>query len=221
MDFLSQGSQDREQWASKFGFIMAAAGSAVGLGNIWRFPYVTGKYGGSTFLFVYLIVVIIIGTSLMLAEFALGRSSGTDVVDTFKTLGGKRWGIVGWMGFFSGFVVLSYYAVIAGWTLAYMFKSLTGLMEEAAAGRAAEYFSAFVSVPVQAIAYHLAVMAVCVAVVYRGIGEGIEKSCKILMPLLFIFLFLLTARSLTLPGASEGLRFYLMPDISKLSYEGV
>ena len=193
----------------------------MGLGNIWRFPYVTGKYGGSTFLFIYILVVIIMGAPLVLAEFALGRSAKSDVVDTFKRLGGRRWEIVGWMGFFSVFVILSYYAVIAGCTLAYMFKSLTGLMEEAAAGRAAEYFSAFVSDPVQVIGYQLAVMGVCVTVVYRGIDRGIEKCCKILMPVLFIFLFLLTARSLTLPGASEGLSFYLMPDISKLSYECV
>ena len=219
--FVSDNNGKREEWGSKFGFIMAAAGSAVGLGNVWRFPYITGKYGGAAFVLVYLIIVTVIGSSLMLAEFALGRRARLDSVGTFRKLGGGAWPVVGWMGFFCGFVILSYYAVIAGWTLAYMFKSFGGLMEEAAGGRAAEVFGSFVSDPLQAIAYHLAVMAIVVAVVCRGIGAGIEKSCKVLMPALFVILILLIARAVTLPGAAEGLKFYLLPDFSKLSGEAV
>ncbi len=149
---MEGNSGNREQWGSRFGFIMAAAGSAVGLGNIWRFPYITGKYGGGAFVLVYLAIVIIIGSSLMLAEFAMGRRAKLDSVGAFKKLGGGAWPIVGWMGFFCGFVILSYYAVIAGWTLAYMFKSFGGLMEAAAAGNAGDDIGAFVSAPLQAIA---------------------------------------------------------------------
>lgn len=200
---------------------MAAAGSAVGLGNIWRFPYITGKYGGAAFVLVYLAVVLIIGMSVMLAEFAIGRKAKLDPVGSFRKLAGGAWPFVGWMGFFCGFVILSYYAVIAGWTLAYMFKSFTGLMGEAAAGKAGDVFGAFVSNPVQSIAYHLAVMAIVGGIVYRGISGGIEKSCKVLMPALFGILVILIVRSVTLPGAAEGLKFYLLPDFSKLNGEAI
>ena len=219
--FMAEQSGNRDQWASRFGFIMAAAGSAIGLGNIWRFPYITGKYGGGAFVAVYLAVVFIIGTSVMLAELSIGRKAKLDSVGSFKKLGGGAWPIVGWMGFFCGFVILSYYSVIAGWTLSYMFKSLSGLMAEAAAGKAGEVFGAFVSNPQQAIAFHLLDMAIITAIVYKGISGGIEKSCKVLMPALFVILILLIFRSVTLPGAGAGLEFYLKPDFSKLTGEGI
>ena len=139
-------SENREQWGSRFGFIMAAAGSAVGLGNIWRFPYITGKYGGAAFVLVYLAVVVFIGMSVMLAEFVIGRNAQSDAVGSFRKLGGGAWPFVGWMGCFCGFVILSYYAVIAGWTVAYMFKSFGGLMSDAAAGKAGDVFGAVHSV---------------------------------------------------------------------------
>ncbi|MDL2297524.1 sodium-dependent transporter [Synergistaceae bacterium OttesenSCG-928-D05] len=214
-------SENREQWSSRLGFIFAAAGSAVGLGNIWRFPYITGKYGGAAFVFTYLLVVIIIGMSLMLAEFAIGRNAKQDAVGSFKKLGGGLWPIVGWMGFFSAFVILSYYAVIAGWCLAYMIKSFGNLLPEAAAGRAGDFFGAFVSDPAQAIGYHMIVMALTIAIVYKGISGGIEKCCKVLMPALFVILLLLIVRSVTLPGASKGLEFYLSPNLANLTSEGI
>ncbi|MEG1911596.1 MAG: sodium-dependent transporter [Cloacibacillus sp.] len=218
---MAGNTENRDQWGSKFGFIMAAAGSAVGLGNIWRFPYITGKYGGAAFVLVYLAVVIVLGMSVMLAEFAIGRKAKLDAVGSLKKLGGGWWPIVGWMGFFCAFVILSYYAVIAGWTLAYMFKSFGGLMDAAAAGKAGDVFGAFVSDPVQAIMYHIIVMIVVIGIVYRGISGGIEKSCKVLMPALFGILVLLIGRSVTLPGAMAGLEFYLLPDFSKLTGEAI
>ena len=214
-------AKEREQWGSRFGFIMAAAGSAVGLGNIWRFPYITGKYGGAAFVLIYLAVVIIIGSSVMLAEFAIGRNAQSDAVGSFRKLGGGLWPLVGWMGFFCGFVILSYYSVIAGWTVAYMVKSFGTLMASAAAGKAGDVFGAFVSDPVQSISYHLIVMAMVGGIVYKGISGGIEKSCKILMPSLFIILLVLIVRSVTLPGAGAGLEFYLKPDFSKITSEAV
>lgn len=218
---MAENQGNRDQWGSKFGFIMAAAGSAVGLGNIWRFPYITGKYGGAAFVLVYLAVVIVLGMSVMLAEFAIGRKAKLDAVGSLKKLGGGWWPIVGWMGFTCAFVILSYYAVIAGWTLAYMFKSFGGLMQQAAAGKAGDVFGAFVSDPVQAIMYHILVMVVITSIVYRGISGGIEKSCKVLMPALFGILILLIVRSVTLPGAAAGLKFYLLPDFSKLTSDAI
>lgn len=188
-------SEQREQWGSRLGFILAAAGSAVGLGNIWRFPYITGKYGGAAFVLFYLGIVAVIGMSLMLAEFAIGRNARQDAVGSMKKLGGDAWSIVGWMGFFCGFVILSYYAVIAGWTLAYMFKSLTGLMGQAVSGEASgAIFGAFVSNAPKTIACHVVVMALVSSVVYMGISGGIEKCCKLLMPALFVILVLLIIR---------------------------
>lgn len=214
-------SENREQWGSKFGFIMAAAGSAVGLGNIWRFPYITGKYGGGAFVLVYLVVVVIIGMSVMLAEFSIGRNAKLDAVGSFRKLGGGVWPIVGWMGFICAFVILSYYAVIAGWAFAYIFKSFGGLMAAAEAGKAADAFVGFISDPVQAVAYHILVMIVVVSIVCKGISGGIEKSCKVLMPALFAIILILIVRSVTLPGSGAGLEFYLKPDFSKLSGEAI
>lgn len=218
---MADKSGAREQWGSRMGFIMAAAGSAIGLGNIWRFPYITGKYGGAAFVLIYLIVIVVIGMSLMLAELAIGRNAKQDAVGSFKKLGGGAWPIVGWMGFFCAFVILSYYAVIAGWALAYMVKSFTGLMAAAAEGQAGDYFGAFVSDPVQTVGCHLLVMAMVIAIVYKGISGGIEKSCKVLMPALFVILLILVVRSLTLPGSGAGLSFYLKPQLSNLTGEGV
>jgi NSS family neurotransmitter:Na+ symporter len=214
-------AEKRDQWGSRFGFIMAAAGSAVGLGNIWRFPYITGKYGGAAFVLVYLAVVIFIGMSVMLAELSIGRRAKLDAVGSFRKLGGGAWPMVGWMGVFCGFVILSYYSVITGWTVAYMFKSFTTLLDAASAGKGAEYFGAFVSDPVQSIAYHVLVMAAVTGVVYKGISGGIERSCKVLMPALFVILLILIVRSVTLPGAGAGLEFYLKPDFSKVTSQAV
>ena len=219
---MESNSGKRDQWGSKFGFIMAAAGSAIGLGNVWRFPYITGKYGGGALVVIYLLFVIFIGTSVMLAELAIGRKARLDSVGSFKKLGGGAWPLVGWLGFFCAFVILSYYSVTTGWTVAYMFKSLGGLMEQAAvSGGAADAFVAFVSDPVLTILCLMVVMASVVGVAYRGISGGIEKSCKVLMPALFVIILILIVRSVTLPGAEAGLRFYLLPDFSKVSAEGI
>lgn len=217
-------SEKREQWGSKFGMLMAAAGSAIGLGNIWRFPYITGKYGGAVFVLTYLIVVCLIGLSLMMAEQAIGRAGKSDAVGSLLRLGGKKWSIVGWMGFIVAFIILSYYAVIAGWTLAYFCGSVDvfgSLLQGAAQGKAAELFGSFVSNPGYCIAFFLVVMFVTATIVYRGIAGGVEASCKILMPTLFVILLMLVVRAVTLPGASKGISFYLKPDFAKLTAEGI
>jgi NSS family neurotransmitter:Na+ symporter len=209
----------REHWGSRIGFILAAAGSAVGLGNIWRFPYITGKYGGAAFVLVYLAIIFVLGFSVMLAEMAIGRKAQLNAVGSFQKLRGGAWPIVGWMGVLAGFMILSFYGVIGGWTIKYFIMSFMNLMPEAAAGKAGDVFGAFVTDTPQVIIYQAIFMLITIWVVYRGIGEGIEKCCKILMPALFIILLILIVRSVTLEGAGKGLEFYLKPDFSKLTGE--
>lgn len=213
---MSNGVQ-REQWGSKLGFVLAAAGSAVGLGNIWRFPYITGQNGGAAFVLLYVALVFVIGFSVMLAEIAIGRNAQLNAVGSFRKIKGGAWPIVGWMGVIAGFIILSYYGVIAGWTMAYIAKSFTGLMDAANAGTAADVFVGFITKPGAVIAWQALFMAITIYIVYKGIGGGIEKYCKVLMPGLFLILLVLIVRAVTLPGAGAGIEFYLKPDFSKLT----
>ncbi len=208
---------NREHWGSRVGFILAAAGSAVGLGNIWRFPYITGQNGGAAFVLVYLALVFIIGFSVMLAEMSIGRKAQLNAVGSFQKLRGGMWPLIGWMGVAAGFIILSFYAVIGGWTIKYFIHTFTGLMADAAGGKAGDVFVGFITDTVQVVIYQAAFMLVTTWVVFRGIGEGIERYCKILMPALFIILLVLIGRSVTLEGAEKGLEFYLRPDFSKIT----
>ena len=208
---------EREHWGSKLGFILAAAGSAVGLGNIWRFPYITGQYGGAAFVLVYLAIVFVLGFSVMLAEMAIGRKAQLNAVGSFQKLKGGMWPIVGWMGVAAGFMILSFYGVIGGWTIKYFGYSFTGLMTEAAAGKAGDVFGGFVTNTTQVVLFQALFMIITTWVVFKGIGEGIEKYCKILMPALVVILLILIVRSVTLEGAGKGLEFYLKPDFSKIT----
>ncbi len=214
---MSQGTNEREHWGSKLGFIMAAAGSAVGLGNIWKFPYLAGQNGGGAFVVIYVCIIFVIGFSVMLAEMAIGRSAQLNAVDAFRKEGGGMWPIVGWMGVVAGFMILSFYSVVGGWTLKYIMWSFTGLMGEAAAGKAGDVFGAFVTNLPQQLLFHTIFMAMTIYVVYKGIGGGIEKYCKIMMPALFVILLILIVRSGTLEGAGKGFEFYLKPDFSKVT----
>lgn len=207
----------RGLFSSRIGFILAAAGSAVGLGNIWKFPYITGANGGGAFLVIYLVITFSIGLSVMLAELAIGRAAEKSPVGAFAKLRGGAWPIVGIMGVAAGFIILSFYGVVAGWTLAYIGKVLTGLLtlsDPAAFGGA---FGAFIADPVQPVLYSALFMALTVGVVIGGVAPGIERACKILMPALILIIVVLMVRTLTLPGAEKGLAFYLSPDFSKVT----
>ncbi len=210
---------EREQWGSKLGFILAAAGSAIGLGSIWRFPYITGQYGGAAFVLVYTLLVFSIGISLMMAEIVIGRRGKLNAVGSFKALGGGAWSIVGWLGVIAAFIILSYYGVIGGWTIAYFIKSFTGLTSHSSSGQIAKTFEIFVSNAGSVIFYQVLFMAATIFVVYNGVGGGIERLCKICMPALFILMLILILRSVTLPGASKGLSFFLKPDFTKITGE--
>ena len=209
----------REQWGSKLGFVLAAAGSAVGLGNIWKFPYVTGRGGGAAFVVLYLILVAVVGATLMSTEMALGRLSQRNCLGTFRNLGGGAWSLLGISCILCPTIIVSYYVIIGGWTVKYFFHSFTGLMPAALAGQAGGIFDAFVSNPVVIVAFTALYVFLTTYVVYRGVGGGIERSSKVMMPALFLLLIVLAVRSILLPGSSEGLSFFLKPDFSKLNGE--
>lgn len=213
----------RENWGSRIGFILAAAGSAIGLGNIWRFPYLVGMNGGAAFVVVYLLLIAIVGSTVMLAEFALGRAARKTPVAAFWGLSGSHtWTLVGWIATLAGgFIILSYYNVIGGWTLKYIVGSLTDLIPLAADGKSKDVFVSFIGEPQQVVLYQIGFMLLTMAIVYGGVGKGIERACKVMMPLLFIILIILIVRSVTLPGAEKGLEFYLKPDFSKITGKSV
>ncbi len=206
-------------WASRWGFILAASGSAVGLGNIWKFPYITGQNGGGAFVLVYLLCVILVGLPIMLAEFTLGRKTNLNPVGAFNAIKPKSpWISIGFMGVLAGFLILSFYGVVGGWTIAYVVKSITlSAVQFNNPAEAGDFFGKFIGDPVQVTFYHALFMGLCIVIVARGVNSGIERACDILMPMLVIFLFLLMIRSLTLPGAMKGVEFYLSPDFSKIT----
>lgn len=207
----------RENWGSRFGFIMAAAGSAIGLGNIWRFPYMTGSNGGGAFLLIYLGIIVGFGLSLIMAEMVLGRTAQRNPVGAFRMLGGGAWPGVGYLGVLTGFVILSFYIVVAGWTLAYMVFMAGGVLNTNDPDTLTSFFNDFVSSPLEPIAYAGGFMLMTALIVIGGIAKGIERWNKILMPALFILLLVLLVRSVTLPGAAKGLAFFLVPDFSKVT----
>ena len=211
----------RGHWGSRLGFILAATGSAVGLGNVWKFPYTAGNNGGGAFLIVYLAIVFTIGVSVMLSEFAIGRAAERSPVGAFAKLKGGAWPAVGFMGVVASVAILSFYSVVGGWTIAYMIKSAGGLLAASDADTLGGLFSGFISSTVEPIIYHVIFMALTMGVVLAGVHRGIERTCEILLPLLFMILVVLAVRSMTLPGAMEGLAFFLVPDFSKINYNVV
>ena len=211
----TSSSENRGQWGSKIGFILAASGSAVGLGNIWRFPYMTGENGGAAFVFIYLACVIFVGLPLMWLELAFGRHTGKNPVDAFRSTGVAKdvWlykyagPAVGLLCLAACFFVLSYYGVIAGWTIGYIYSSVTQTGME---------FKSFAANPNWVIPLFAAFIVATIYIVQAGIEKGIEKWSKILMPLLLLLVFVVIARSVTLDGAMEGIEWYLSPDFSKV-----
>jgi NSS family neurotransmitter:Na+ symporter len=206
--------KQRENWGSRIGFIMAAAGSAVGLGNIWRFPYLAGENGGSAFILIYLGFVLVIGLSIMVSELAVGRRTELAAVGAYKSIN-KNWTFAGVLGVLSAFFIMGFYPVVGGWALAYVLKSFTGLLSNAAV--IGDAFGAFIGNPMEPVIWMLIFLAMNIAIVAKGIAGGIEKAGKILMPTLFILLVLVAARSMTLPGAGAGIDFLFKPDFSAVS----
>lgn len=199
----------RGAWGSRIGFILAASGSAIGLGNIWRYPYIAGENGGAAFVFVYLACVLAIGLPVLIAELSLGRHTALNPVGAFKKVSSSRWWpTVGYLGVVTGVCILSFYAVIAGWTIGFIFRTLF---------HSTSSFGEFVQDPVSQIGYFTIFLGLTVFVVLGGVEKGIERWSKILMPMLFLILAGLIVFVLTLPGAGAGVEFYLKPDFSKIS----
>ncbi|MGF1737209.1 sodium-dependent transporter [Photobacterium satsumensis] len=206
-------TQPRDNWGSKLGFVMAAAGSAVGLGNIWKFPYTAGESGGGAFVAIYLLFVIFIGFSVMLTEFAVGRKTGLSAVGAFKSTD-RRWSFVGVIGVVSGLLIMGFYPVVGGWAIAYIYKISTGLLSTPEA--IGDSFGSFISNPIQPLFWMGLYLVFNILVVIKGISGGIEKAGKILMPLLFAILIIVAIKGLSLPGAAAGLEFLFKPDFSKV-----
>jgi len=213
----------RNQWSSRFGFILAAVGSAVGLGNIWKFPFITGMNGGGAFVLVYLVAILFCGLPILMAEFLIGRHSQKDVVGSFQSLTPKSgfWKSIGWLSLASAFIILSYYGVVAGWTLDYLFKSLTGSFAGHEPEAIAGMFGALVTDPVRQLVCLTGFMGLCLLAVISGVKKGIERWNRVLMPTLFGILVFMAVYAMTTSGAVEGLKFMLYPDFSKLTVNGV
>lgn len=207
--------EHREQWVSRWGFILAAMGSAVGLGNIWRFSYVTGANGGAAFLLIYILCVALIGIPIIMAEFTIGRKGKSDAIGSFSNLApGKPWILSGILGVSAAFIILSFYGVIAGWTLKYFTSYVTGALWSEPTGGYGDFFVGFITNSVEPLVWQFLFMAITIGIVLVGIKKGIEKTNRILMPLLGVLLIILAGYSLTLGGAKEGLAFLFKPDWS-------
>ncbi len=205
----TSSAADRGQWGSRFGFVLAAAGSAVGLGNIWRFPYVTGQSGGAAFVIIYLLCIALICLPYLFAELALGRHSNKNPVGAIRSIRGKTpWMLVGALCVLTGVFILSYYGVIAGWTIGYIFKQAIAPSME---------FGTFIASPLLVVPLLGLFLLLTVAVVNGGVEHGIERWAKVLMPALLVIMVIVIIRAVTLPGAAEGLEFYLKPDFSKVN----
>ena len=213
-------------WAGRWTFILAATGSAVGLGNIWKFPYIAGEYGGGAFVLVYLASIFAVGIPVMVAEVMLGRKTRLSPINAMKTLtkelGAPRFfSGIGWLGAASGFLILSFYSVIAGWSLAYVSKLASGDFTGTGAAFAGDTFGNLVSDPVQLTFWHSVFMILVGVVIARGVNKGLESTLKLLMPLLFLLLIVLFGYSLTTPGFSDSLHFLFDFDFSKLTTEAI
>lgn len=206
-------AEKRSNFSGKLGFVLATAGSAVGLGNIWRFPYLAAKYGGGIFLLVYLILAITFGFALMCAEIAIGRKTGVSAIGAYKKLD-KRFSFIGMLAAIVPMIILPYYSVIGGWIIKYLGVFVTGNMANAATDG---YFESFIAQPVEPIGWFMMFMGLTALVVLFGVEKGIEKVSKIMMPVLVVLTIFIAVYSMCMPGAFEGVLYYITPDFSKFS----
>jgi NSS family neurotransmitter:Na+ symporter len=210
----------RETWKTRFGFVLAAAGWSIGLGNIWRFPYVTGKYGGGAFVLLYLICLFVIGIPLFIIEYSLGRESQSSITTGLKKLAPKtKWFIGGWFAIIAVIFVFAYYSMLMGWVAFYLFKSLRAKYLGMSAEQIRAMYTNFTESPLEVILWQIGCLLVLGIIVSRGLVKGVEAFSKVAMPVLFLLLLALGIYSMMLPGAMKGVEFYLKPDLSKISFE--
>tara|TARA_B110000014_G_scaffold263316_1_gene259673 strand:+ start:558 stop:1967 length:1410 start_codon:yes stop_codon:yes gene_type:complete len=216
--------KNREQWGSKLGFILAASGSAVGIGNIWKYPHMAGSNGGAAFTLVYLLCILVVGMTIVIAEFAIGRKTQLSPVGAFETLApNTQWKWLGFLGVGSAFVILSFYGVVGGWIIKYIIISLTGGFEilKGNPEAAKTLFTTFISSTWSPILFQVLFMALCIFVIINGVKDGIESWSKIMMPIIIVLLIVLAVRGLTLPGGSDGLRFLFLPRFDELTASAI
>ena len=212
----------RAEWRSRLGFIAAAVGSAVGLGNIWRFPYIVGEGGGAAFILVYILCLFLVGLPVLLSEILIGRKAKKSPEGAFFELGGRRWKGLGRMTIFTGLIVASFYSVVSGWTLGYLLQAVMGNLTHFATSAGAEnYFESLIGSAWWCVGYHFAFMMAAAGILYAGVQRGIENWNKVLMPLLFVVLLGLAVKGLTMSGAEKGLKFIFSPDFSALSPKAI
>src|SRR5690625_520331 len=214
--------QSNEQWTSKLGFILAAAGSAIGLGAIWKFPYMTGMSGGGAFFFIFIIFTIFIGLPILLAEFLIGRGSQKDAVSAYAFFAPRSgWPAIGILGMITCFILLSFYSVVGGWILLFIYETIVGNLSGLSEAEYGAFFDNTIANSGLALGSQFLFMIIAIVVVARGVQKGIEKASKIMMPALFIAFIILIIRSLTLDNVMEGLTFFLYPDFSNMDSETI
>lgn len=207
---------ERANFKNTLGIILATAGSAVGLGNVWRFPYIAGENGGASYIIIYIICVLLLGIPCMVSEFIIGRHSASNTARAYNKMGNRWWGIVGLLSVATGFLITCYYVIVSGWCFQYMYATLAGELN-GNADYYIQYFNDFSSNPWKPVVCAVAFMAVTHFVIIHGIRGGIERASKVLMPALFVLLLVIVVSSCMLPGASKGIEFLLFPDFSKIN----
>jgi len=208
---------ERANFGSKLGVILATAGSAVGLGNVWRFPYMTGENGGAVFILIYVVCVMLLGIPCMISEFIIGRHAQSNTARAFcKVSGGTAWSIIGYMGVLTGFLITGYYAVVSGWCLQYVWASLVGHLQGDPEYFKA-YFAEFSGNPVKPIFWTVIILLITYLIIEHGVRDGIERASKMLMPTLFILLLIIVGAACMLPGAEKGIEFLFKPDFSAIN----
>ena len=208
---------ERANFGSKLGVILATAGSAVGLGNIWRFPYMTGQNGGAVFIMIYIFCVLVLGIPCMISEFIIGRHGKANTARAFTIMsGGSAWSLIGYMGVLTGFLITGYYAVVSGWCLEYIWASLIGKLQGDPA-YISNYFATFSQDPVKPVFWTFLILLATYLIIENGVRDGIEKASKLMMPTLFILLLIIVVASCMLPNADKGIEFLFKPDFSKIT----
>lgn len=214
--------KQRETLASRLGFILLSAGCAIGLGNVWRFPYITGKYGGAAFVVMYLIFLVIFGLPIMVMEFSVGRASKRSVAGSFQALepAGTKWHWYSYFAIAGNYLLMMFYTTVAGWMMAYFYFTLTGELQGLSTAEVGDFFNKTLANPAEMLYWMIITVAIGFTICSFGLREGVEKATKFMMSGLFIIMLILVFRSVTLPGAGEGLKFYLMPDFKNMVGNG-
>ncbi len=220
---LCKTLMEREKFSSRLGFILISAGCAIGLGNVWRFPYITGQYGGAAFVLMYLVFLLILGLPIMTMEFAVGRGSQKSAAKSFAVLqpAGKHWGWYGYIAMAGNYLLMMFYTTVSGWILYYLYASATGSLAGKTPAQVGAFFGALLQNPATMIFYMALVTILCFGICSLGLKDGVERVTKVMMLLLLFVIIALAIRCVTLPGAEEGLRFYLIPDFERAMRHGL